>query len=297
MKPVIISLFDEHPATQSIARQQGYEVGEVISRDFPDGERYFRIQTDLNNRDVIILNALDRPNPKILPLILFAETARSLGARRVGLCAPYLAYMRQDAVFQAGEGITSAYFAKLVSQYFDGLVTVAPHLHRHHSLREIYSIPTAIVDATQAMAQWIVDNVEKPLLIGPDCESEQWVAQVAEAADAPYLILEKNRHGDEDVEVSVPKIEPYRDHTPVVVDDIISTAHTMVEAVKQLNQAQMKASICVGIHAVFADHAYQRLRDAGAGAVVTCNTIQHASNQIDLSSQLAEGIQEQLMTL
>ena len=69
---------------------------------------------------------------------------------------------------------------------------------------------------------------------------------------------------------------------------------TMIEAVKQLNQAQMKASICVGIHAVFADHAYQRLRDAGAGAVVTCNTIQHASNQIDLSSQLAEGIQEQL---
>jgi len=295
MKPIIVSLFEEHPAIQMIADTQGYEIGEVINRDFPDGESYLRIQTELKNKDVIILNSLNQPNAKLLPLILFAETARTLGARRVGLCTPYLAYMRQDKQFNPGEGVTSQYFAKLLSQHMDWLVTVEPHLHRYHNLDEIYSIPNTALDATPLIARWIVNNVKKPLLIGPDSESEQWVAEVAQAAHAPYLILEKNRHGDDDVEVSLPEIEPYRDHTPVLVDDIISTGQTMIEVIKHLQKSRMKAAVCVGIHAVFSNHAYDNLLKAGAARVVTCNTIRHESNGIDLSSILSDGIQGQLM--
>ena len=81
-------------------------------------------------------------------------------------------------------------------------------------------------------------------------------------------------------------MDEYKNHTPVLVDDIISTARTMIETVGHLKKAGMKAPVCIGVHAVFAGNAYQDLKKAGA-KVVTCNTIPHESNGIDLSSILA----------
>ncbi|MDF1683968.1 MAG: ribose-phosphate pyrophosphokinase [Legionellaceae bacterium] len=297
MRPLIISLFDDVEDVEdvnfvihAIAKQQGYEVGHVLLHDFPDGESYIKFQQDVLGRDLIVFMSLDRPNTKILPLILVAETARALGARRVGLCAPYLAYMRQDKQFKPGEGITSVYFAKLLTQYVDWLVTVDPHLHRYHHLDEIYAIPNIALHATRNIAQWIEQNITKPLLIGPDSESEQWVAEIAHMAHAPYIILDKNRYGDYEVDISTPILGPYDDHTPVLVDDIISTAQTMIVVVQHLQKSGMKKPVCVGIHAVFSGDAYKNLLKAKVSNIVTCNTIQHKSNGIDVSLLLSEGI-------
>src|SRR3990167_1218431 len=134
MKPILFSLFDQHPLIPIIAEKMNVELGKAVWRDFPDGETYLKIDNKLQDRKVIILNSLEHQNSKILPLLFLAETARSLGAKRVGLCAPYLSYMRQDKQFQPGEGLTSDYFSALLSRYFDWLVTVDPHLHRHHDL-------------------------------------------------------------------------------------------------------------------------------------------------------------------
>lgn len=294
MKPIIFTLFDHDILDQSVANQLDFELGKISHRNFPDGETYIKFDHDLADREIIVINSLNLPNQKILPLLFFAETAKKLGAKRVGLCAPYLAYMRQDKRFQPGEGVTSKHFAKLLSCFFDWLVTVDPHLHRHQNLSEIYSIPNTVLHAASQISQWIKNNVKSPVLIGPDNESEQWVRQVAKDADAPYLILDKIRHGDHNVEISTPAVEPFLDHTPVLVDDIISTGHTMIETVKHLKQTQMKDPVCIGVHAVFAGNAYEALLDAGVDNVVTCNTIAHPSNKIDLSALICTGIQDQL---
>src|SRR3546814_5690813 len=90
------------------------------------------------------------------------------------------------------------------SDLLDWLVTVDPHLHRYHELSEIYRIPTQVVHAAPFLASWIKRNVARPLIIGPDLESEQWVSQVAADADAPFLVCEKIRSGDRHVTISIP---------------------------------------------------------------------------------------------
>jgi ribose-phosphate pyrophosphokinase len=266
------------------------ERGVVTMRRFPDGETYVRVETSVRGRDVAIVCTLDRPDDKLLPLFFLAATARDLGAASVGLVAPYLAYMRQDRRFAEGEGITSAYFASLLSRSVDWLVTVDPHLHRRASLGEVYTIPAEVVHAAPKVADWIRSNVRRPLLIGPDSESAQWIAAVAAAAGAPSIVLEKTRKGDRDVSVTVPDVERWRDHTPVLVDDIISTAKTMIETVRHLGRTDLARPVCVGVHAVFAPAAYDELQAAGAAMVVTCNTISHASNVIDMSGALADAV-------
>ncbi len=292
MKPVILALPGNEILAQSLANNLGAEVGELIARRFPDGESYVRIETPLRGQDVIIACTLHYPDEKILPLFFIAETAKELGAKRVGLVAPYLAYMRQDRRFQPGEGITSTYFAKFISSCIDWLVTVDPHLHRRSSLEEIYQVPCEIVHAAPMISDWIKTNIDMPVLVGPDIESDQWVAAVANGADAPYLVLEKTRHGDRDVEISVPDVERWRNRTPVLVDDIISTARTMIETVRHLRRAGLNPPICIGVHGIFADHAYDDLLEAGVAKVITCNTIPHETNAIDISSHLVEAVKK-----
>lgn len=286
MRPLLLALPGNEGMAGALAELLGGEIGEVTLRHFPDGETYVRITTPVEGREVVLVCTLHRPDDKVLPLTFLAAAARDLGAARVGLVSPYLAYMRQDRRFQSGEGITSRYFAELISRSVSWLVTVDPHLHRRSSLDEVYSIPSVVVPAAPAVSEWIRTNVRQPLLVGPDEESAQWVEAVASAANAPYLVLKKVRRGDREVEVSLPRVERGQEYTPVLIDDIISTARTMLATIRQLRTAGLAAPVCVGVHAVFADRAYEDLLAQGASRVVTCNTIPHPSNAVDLSPPL-----------
>jgi ribose-phosphate pyrophosphokinase len=274
---------------RTLADLSGGELGSVTVQRFPDGETYVRVATAVENREIALVSSLHRPDDKLLPLIFVAETARELGAVSIGLVAPYLAYLRQDRRFQEGEGVTSRYFARLLSESFDWLVTIDPHLHRLPSLGAVYAIPSRVLHAAPYVSAWIKENVPEALLVGPDSESAQWVEAVAQAAGAPFVILEKVRRGDRDVEVSVPQVGRWRDRTPVLVDDIISTGRTMIETVGHLRRAGLRAPVCIGVHAVFAEHSYQDLLAAGTASVVTCNSITHPSNRIDVMPLLAAG--------
>jgi ribose-phosphate pyrophosphokinase len=294
MKPIVFSLYSNATLDSYLYNKSKYERGMLFHKAFPDGESYVRIDSDVSDRKVIVIAALDRPNDKIESLIFAASALKAQGATSVGLVAPYLAYMRQDTQFNPGEAVTSRTFAKLISDYFDWIITVDPHLHRYKSLDEIYSIPSTVLHADHDISIWIKNHIEQPIIIGPDRESEQWVAKVASLARAPYLVLEKNRRGDRKVEVSIPRIDKYVNHTPVVVDDIISTAQTLIETVKHLHTLKMKPAICIGIHALFSGNAYEDLLVANVQKVVTCNTVAHPTNEIDLSSLLAENINKYL---
>ena len=287
---ILFTLSDNDDLVSRIASQLNAKVGRINHRLFPDGETYLQVLDDVAEQDIIIVNDLHQPNSKTVELILLSHTLKSLGAVSVGLVAPYLAYMRQDKVFHPGEGISSHYYAQLLSDHFDWLVTVDPHLHRIDSLSDIYHIPAHTLHATVPVANWIVQNVEKPLLIGPDSESEQWVKAIGQHANIDFEVLTKVRHGDHDVEVSVPNIEAYLNHTPVLVDDIISTGRTMIETANHLEKAGLKAPVCVAVHAVFAPNAIEQMTASHIGRVVSANSIVHDSNAIDLSELIADFI-------
>ena len=262
----------------------------LFTRSFPDGETLVRLDTDVAGEAVILAGSLDHPDLKTLPLIFAADAARELGAVKVGLVAPYLAYMRQDARFQPGEAISSRSYAFVLSSSVDFLVTVDPHLHRWRSLNDIYTIPTEVVPAAPAIAAWIRDNVPAPLIVGPDAESEQWVAHVAQLAGAPHTVMAKTRRGDRDVGVELHDKGPWPGRTPVLVDDIISTGHTLIGATLALREAGLAAPLCIGVHALFDDPALQQMHAAGIARVLSCETVAHASNAISIGPGLAHAV-------
>lgn len=261
----------------------GARLGIIEYRRFPDGESYVRLPQAVEGDSAMLVCTLDRPDEKILPLLFAARTMRELGIRRVGLIAPYLAYMRQDRRFRSGEALTSSCFADLISEAFDWIVTVDPHLHRRASLSEIYRIPDHVVHAAPLLAAWIREQIVEPLVVGPDAESEQWASEVAVAAGCPHVVLHKTRHGDRDVVIDFPDVSGWKGRTAVLIDDIVSSGRTMVMAARGLRDLGFSAICALGVHGIFAASAYEDLLSAGVAQVATTNCVPHTSNAIDVS--------------
>jgi ribose-phosphate pyrophosphokinase len=289
-EPLVFALPADAVFAAQLAAAAAAEFGQVATHEFPDGETSVRLTIDCSARDVVIVCTLQRPNGLALPLLFLADTARLAGASRVGLVAPYLAYMRQDAEFHPGEAVTVRSFAAFLSGSFDWLMTVDPHLHRIGRLSEVYTIPAITLHASPDIGEWIGAQVQSPVVIGPDRESAQWARGIAAAAHAPWLVADKVRRGDVSVDVAVPRLEEFRGFTPVLVDDIISTGRTMMATVAHLTRRQFRPPVCVGVHGIFAHGAYDGLLAAGAARIVTTNTIPHRSNAIDVVPLLARAL-------
>ena len=289
--PLVLAMAGNERLASALAAALAGSVADRLIRRFPDGETFIRIDSPVEGRPLVLVCTLDHADDKLVPLLLTAATARDLGAASITLVAPYLGYMRQDVRFHPGEGVTSLYVGKLLSSAVDALVTIDPHLHRHDALGEVYSIPHVTASAAPAIGAWARANVEFPLLVGPDAESEQWV-RAAAGDDLPYVIFTKTRSGDHDVAIDAPDLAPFAGRTPVLVDDVLSTGRTMIGAAELLMAAGFDAPICAAVHGVFSGDAPDALATAGLSHVVTCDTIAHPTNAIDTTSILVDALRQ-----
>jgi len=288
-KPCLLFDLDSHPVYPSLLYSLDAEPGTLERRNFPDGETYLRVRCAVAGRDCVILADMSRPDPHFLPLAFLAGTLRELGARRVGLVLPYLCYMRQDIRFQEGEALTSALFARQLSPLADWLVTVDPHLHRYHSLDQIYAIPGKVVHGAQLVGQWL-QGQQRLLLVGPDEESRQWVSAIAALSGHPWILGSKQRFGDRRVHISLPALDAWHDHEAVIIDDVISSGHTVLQCMAELQAQGITRISCACVHGLFADSIDARLMQEGLRRLVSTNSIPHATNALDLGPLLAEAI-------
>lgn len=285
---VVFSMHSQR-LTQSLCQLLRAELGRWTHRNFPDGESYVRIDMTVDRRECIVLADLAHPDNKFLPLIFLLDTLRSLGATKIGLVAPYLCYMRQDICFQTGEALTSQYFASLLDAHIDWLVTVDPHLHRYHSLSQLYSVPTECVHGAGALAEFL-SNEDDLLLVGPDAESEQWLAELSTLSGHAFVIAEKTRLGDREVKITLPDLSKFKQTTALIVDDVISSGHTILSCARALRAQQMTNIGCAAVHGIFADDVDQALVEEGLTPIVTTNTIPHSSNKIDIAPTISSAI-------
>ena len=197
--------------------------------------------------------------------------------------------MRQDRRVQPGEAVTSRTFARLISSSFDRIVTVDPHLHRYRALSDLYDIPALTLHAAPLLADWIASSVARPLVIGPDEESEQWVAAIAARIDAPHAVLRKVRHGDRDVEIDLPDLSRWNGLQPVLVDDIVSSGNTLIQAARKLPQQGFARPDIAVVHGIFAGDSFARLAPL-CGRIVSTDAVRHPSNAIGLARLIAEAI-------
>jgi ribose-phosphate pyrophosphokinase len=274
-----------------LAQTAGLAYSDVRIHVFPDRESLLRLPEPLPEQ-VILCRSLDNPNRKLVELELAAATARRLGAARLTLVAPYLCYMRQDAAFHPGEAVSQRIIGQWLARLFDTLITVDPHLHRTPRLTDAVPVRRAVVvSAAPALADWLMQRTDRPLLIGPDEESEQWVRAIAAPDGLEYTVACKGRLGDRRVRIALPDREFEGRHI-VLVDDVVSTGHTLAETAQQLARRGAASISVVATHALFVEDALARLKEAGVGRVCSTDSVPHPSNRVRLDALLAAALAE-----
>lgn len=291
MKRLVYALPGNDDLAELIAMRGRWERRALAVHEFPDKEVLVTVADPDPDAEVLLICTMDNPNPKLLPLLMAAATLRELGAARITLVAPYLAYMRQDKRFHKGEAISSEIFGALLARYVDAVVTVDPHLHRHAGLQDTGLRNALAVPAAPAVAAWIRAHIPQPLIIGPDEESQPWVAQVGRLVPAPTLVAHKMRRDDAHVSISFPAVDKtWTQRTPVLLDDIASTGQTMRECIVQLAAASLPPPICIAVHSINDAEVRQRVCGAGARRLVSTNSIPGHHAEIDISGCIVESI-------
>lgn len=286
---MLLCFDDEQAIAQRAADASGLALAVIERHRFPDGELRLRLPDPLPPR-VVLWRGLHQPNEKLVELLLAARTARQLGAQHLTLVTPYLAYMRQDIAFHPGEAVSQRIVGAFLAELFDAAITVDPHLHRVATLAEAVPVRDAIVlSGAPLLADHIATQRHDVLLIGPDEESAQWVAQAAQRHGWTGAVCRKTRHGDRAVDIELPDL-PIAGRAVVLMDDVASSGHTVAQAAHALLLAGA-ASVDVAVtHALFAAGAIELLREAGVDQVWSTDAIPHASNAVSIVPMVAQAL-------
>lgn len=282
---------------RALATQLKIPAHSIDIHRFPDSESLVTVMP--HRGTAIVYCSLDRPNAKLVELMLAASALRDGGAARLVLAAPYMCYMRQDTAFAPGQAVSQRPVGRFLAGLFDRIVTVDPHLHRQHDIKAVFpGAEAAALSAAPLLADFLGahDGIRNPVLVGPDAESRQWVEAVAAPLGLDVLTAEKTRRSDTEVSVALPDIARAAGRPAVIVDDVISTGNTVARSAELLVAAGATAVEALAVHCLAGDDALAMLRRAGVGVVFTTDSVPHPTNAIALAPLLADALRTETNT-
>ena len=288
MSTALYAFGDDHAPAERLAARLGLPLHAISLHRHPDGESLPRI--DEAAATAILYRALDRPDGKLMPLLLAADALRRAGATRVVLVAPYMPYLRQDTVFHPGEPLSRDVIGAVLGQAFDRVVTVEPHLHRTADLAPVFAgTEVTVLSAADLIARRL-SLAAGPVVVGPDAESEPWVRHIADEIAMPHLVGSKVRRGDREVAVTFASAALVQGRRAVIVDDICSSGATLAAATQALRAAGAASVEIIVVHDLARAGAAAMLHRAGAASFLATDSIGRRANAISLAPLLAAAL-------
>ena len=284
-------------AKNILKKNKAFSELKVETTFFPDREKYVRFFGSVEGKSVLFVQSMHpNPNDSLVELFLAAKNARDLGAKKISALVPYMGYMRQDKRFKPGEAFSAKYIAELLSSCLDELFTFDSHMHRIKKTSEVFSIPAHNLSASDDIAAFVGKkfNAKDTVIVGPDFESSQWARRIAGEIGFESTVLEKKRFSSRKVKVALVEKIRLSGKRVVIIDDIASTGHTLIEACRMLKKHGAKSVDCVLVHALLVDGALEKIKRGGVRDFFSCNTIKHPTNAIDLSTTAAGAISKTL---
>jgi ribose-phosphate pyrophosphokinase len=267
--------------SKELAKSLKAKLARVETKRFPDDECYVRIDDDLADEDVILVQTA-WPDKNIIELLLLQDAVKEFDAASLTTVVPYFGYARQDKQFKPGEPISARAMARIIQMNTDEFVTV--DVHAPSVIDWFEGIPAKNVAAYPQIGKHL-EGKGTQLVLSPDegrAENAKRVADVINC-EADYLV--KERIDGETVKMA-PKRLDVKGKKVAIVDDIISTGGTIVKAAEQLKKQGCASIIAVCTHGVFANDAIPRL-EAVCDEVCTTDTIENPRTCITVAPEIA----------
>jgi ribose-phosphate pyrophosphokinase len=270
----------------SVAKSLKCEVGKSEIKTFPDGEKYVKIASKVAGQECAVIQSV-RTNDDLVELALMLDALRDLNATQTHAVTPYLAYMRQDKRFTDGESLSAKTILKIIHELSDSVTVVNCHFLNEPGEVVYNHINFMNLDAMPLLAKNIGDKAPKPIVIAPDKGSLGYAKAAAQTLDCEFNHLSKTRLSGTEVTIK-PKELNVKGKDVIILDDIISTGGTIVEAVKVI-RGWHPSSISVGcVHGLFLKgvEPFQGIVDR----LVSTDTMENPVSKVSVAELIAKDL-------
>lgn len=273
---MLLSSGRSHPELAvQVAEELGVELSPISARDFANGEIFVRFEESVRGSDVFILQSHTDPiNTWIMEQLIMVDAAKRASAKRITVVSPFFGYARQDKKHRGREPITARLMMDMMATAgADRLMTVDLHTSQ---IQGFFDGPVDHLFALPILTQYIVDKYgdRDIAVVSPDAGRVRVAERWTDVLGAPLAIIHKRR--DPDVPNAVKVLEVVGDvkgRLCVVVDDMIDTGGTIVQAAEVLFENGASDVVVAATHGILSDPARERLDASGIAEVVVTNTL------------------------
>jgi len=275
-------------ASQKLAAKVAWALDKKLSsietRRFPDGERYIRIKDDVPKEVVVVQSTGYPQDENLMELFLLLKNLKSLGVERIRVVIPYFGYGRQECRFKSGEAVSAVIIAELLEAAGASEI-YSVNLHEKN-IKQFFNIPVYEISAMPMIANYIKETVEDPIIIGPDKGALGFAEEISHILNCECDYLEKTRLSPEKVETKLKNLDVL-DRNVVIIDDIISTGGTIVNASKILRDLGANKVVVGCVHPVLVEDALLKIFAAGVDDVFATDTLKSDVSAISVASSIA----------
>ena len=283
---------------EEIAEYLGTTVGQMVIKNFADGEIYVQVQESIRGDDIFIVQPICNPvNENLMELLIMIDAFKRASAKSITAVIPYYGYARQDRKTSGREAITAKLVADLLTTAGADRI-LAMDLHTGQ-IQGFFNILVDHIYSTSVIVDYLKKlNIPNDdlVVVSPDMGGVARSRYLAKQMDTPMAIIDKrrNRHNEA---IAVNIIGDITNKTCIMFDDIIDTAGTICGAAQLLKDKGAKDVYVCATHPVFSGPALERLEKAPIKEVVVTNTIPLSQNflpekikQLSVAPLLGEAI-------
>ncbi len=263
---------------QKIAEELGVPLGKSMIRRFADGEIFVEVQENVRGMDVFVVQPTCAPvNENLMELLIIIDTLKRASADRITAVIPYYGYARQDRKVQPRTPITSKLVADLLTAAGTHRV-LAMDLHAGQ-IQGFFNIPFDHLFATPIFLDWLIGENEKAkaagselIMVTPDAGGTERARAYAKRLNVDLAVIDKRRTGPNQSEV-MNLIGDVKGKRAVIVDDIVDTAGTLVQAAKAIMKNGAASVSAISTHGVLSGPALERITESPLERVLVSDTI------------------------
>jgi ribose-phosphate pyrophosphokinase len=268
------------PLAQEIASGLNMNLGRAFTGKFKNGETRIKIDDNVRGCDVFVIQPTCPPvNEHLLELLFLIDALRRASAARVTAVIPYYGYAKQEKKTTGREPISAKLVANLIcTAGADRILTIDLHAP---AIEGFFDIPVDHLQAAQLLSDYIrALRLPDPVVVSPDAGGVGRANRFRERMGASLAIISKQRP-EPDVAEIVEMVGDVEDKTAIIVDDMISTGTTLIEAARLLKDRGARAVYSCATHGVFAAHSVDMMAESPMVETIVTDTVPASDNYQD----------------
>jgi ribose-phosphate pyrophosphokinase len=269
---------------KDISKKLNLELGDCDIKTFSDGEIWIKYNENIRGCDVFIVQSTDSPADNLLELLIMLDAAKRSSAARVNAVIPYFGYARQDRKDQPRVSITAKLIANLIEKAgADRVITMDLHAAQ---IQGFFDIPVDHLYGSAVILKHLFDmNIPNLAIASPDVGGIKMARAYAKRLHADLIVIDKRRPKPNVAEV-MNIIGEVKGKNVIIIDDLIDTAGTFVNAVNALKEKGALEVYGACSHPILSGEAINRINNLPLKKLFVTDTIplHKESDKIEVKS-------------